>query len=91
VLHATPISFWILSPECTISTLKLDLYLRPYLYVSIDDESNYLHVTMERLYVYCEAVIESVSTVEMNFLFLRFMAFFKQALNCAVIVHGISP
>ena len=60
-----------------ISTLKLDLYLRPYLYVSIDDESNYLHVTMDRRYVYCKAVIESVSTVEMNFVFLRFMVFFQ--------------
>jgi hypothetical protein len=57
-----------------ISTLKLNLYLRPYLYVSIDDESNYLHVTVERRYVYSKTVIESLSIVEMNFVFLKFMA-----------------
>jgi len=41
-----------------ISTLKLNLYLRPYLYVSIVAASNYLHFTVERRYVYCKAVIE---------------------------------
>ena len=67
-----------------ISTLKLNLYLRPCLYVSIDDQSNYLHVTEERRYVYCKEVIESVSVVEMKFVFLRFMAFFQTSFK----LHG---
>ena len=73
-----------------VSTLKF-IYLRPYLYVSIDDESNYFHVTVKRWYVYCKAVIDSISIVEMNFVFLRLMVFFKQALNCKGTLYGISP
>ena len=75
-----------------ISTLKLDVYLRPYLYASIVDESDYLHVTVERRYAYCKAVIESVSTIEMNFVFLRFVAFFqtifKLRRNCTWYIYS---
>ena len=58
-----------------ISTWKLNLSLRPYLYVSFDDDSNCLYVTMERRYVYCRAVIESVSIIQMNFVFCKVRGF----------------